>query len=34
MDEIMGTLKQRFSITHSTLQVELGTTAHQCALLH
>lgn len=34
MDEIMGTLKQRFSISHSTLQVELGTTAHQCALLH
>ncbi len=34
MDDIMDTLKDRFAIAHSTLQVELGTTQHQCALLH
>lgn len=32
MDDIMLTLQQRFSIGHSTLQVELGTTDHSCAL--
>lgn len=34
MDDIMDTLKKRFSISHSTLQVEMGSTLHQCALLH
>jgi cobalt-zinc-cadmium efflux system protein len=32
MDDIMLTLKERFSIQHSTLQVEQGTTDHVCAL--
>ena len=32
MDGIMRTLKDRFSIQHSTLQVEQGTTDHACAL--
>ncbi|MCC7006753.1 MAG: cation transporter [Ottowia sp.] len=32
MDEIMQTLEERFSIQHSTLQVEQGTTDHACAL--
>ena len=32
MDEIMDTLKEKFSIHHSTLQVEQGTTDHSCAL--
>jgi cobalt-zinc-cadmium efflux system protein len=32
MDDIMQTLKTRFSIHHSTLQVEQGTTDHACAL--
>lgn len=32
MDEIMLTLKERFFIQHSTLQVEQGTTDHACAL--
>ena len=32
MDGIMHTLKDRFSIQHSTLQVEQGTTDHACAL--
>jgi cobalt-zinc-cadmium efflux system protein len=32
MDNIMRTLKERFSIQHSTLQVEQGTTHHACAL--
>ena len=32
MDDIMHTLKERFSIGHSTLQVELGTTDHNCVL--
>ena len=31
-DDIMCTLKERFSIQHSTLQVELGMTDHACAL--
>lgn len=32
MDDIMRTLKERYSIQHSTLQVEQGTTDHACAL--
>ena len=32
MDEIMCTLQERFSIHHSTLQVEQGTTDHSCML--
>jgi cobalt-zinc-cadmium efflux system protein len=32
MDDIMHTLKERFSIQHSTLQVEQGTTDHACSL--
>jgi cobalt-zinc-cadmium efflux system protein len=32
MDDITQTLNARFSIVHSTLQVELGTTEHNCAL--
>lgn len=32
MDDIMQTLKVHFSIQHSTLQVEQGTTDHACAL--
>ena len=32
MDEIMHTLKERFSVKHSTLQIELGTTTHECSL--
>jgi len=32
MDDIMRTLKERFSVQHSTLQVEQGTTDHACAL--
>lgn len=32
MDEIAYTLKERFSIAHTTLQVELGTTEHSCVL--
>ncbi|MCX7193939.1 MAG: cation diffusion facilitator family transporter [Proteobacteria bacterium] len=32
MDDIMQTLKEKFSIGHSTLQVEQGTTNHSCAL--
>jgi cobalt-zinc-cadmium efflux system protein len=32
MDDIMQTLKERFSVQHSTLQVEQGTTDHACAL--
>ncbi len=33
MDGIMHTLKSRYSVHHSTLQVELGTTDHACALM-
>ena len=33
MDEITETLKQRFSIHHSTLQIEQGTTSHHCSLI-
>ncbi len=32
MDDIIRTLKERFSIHHSTLQVEQGTTDHACVL--
>lgn len=32
MDDITHTLKERFSIHHSTLQVEQGTTDHSCVL--
>jgi cobalt-zinc-cadmium efflux system protein len=32
MDDIAQTLKERFSIAHTTLQVELGTTEHSCVL--
>jgi cobalt-zinc-cadmium efflux system protein len=32
MDGIMLTLKERFELHHSTLQVEQGTTEHACAL--
>ncbi len=32
IDTITHTLKERFGIQHSTLQVEQGTTAHACAL--
>jgi cobalt-zinc-cadmium efflux system protein len=32
MDEIMHTLKEQFAIEHCTLQVEQGTTHHDCAL--
>jgi len=32
MDDIMHTLKIRYSVHHSTLQIELGTTTHACSL--
>ena len=32
MDDIAGTLKSRFAIAHSTVQIEMGTTEHACAL--
>ena len=32
MDNRMRTLNERFSIQHSTLQVEQGTINHACAL--
>ncbi|MYM98746.1 cation diffusion facilitator family transporter [Duganella vulcania] len=32
MDAISMQLKEQFSIDHSTLQVRLGTTAHECSL--
>jgi cobalt-zinc-cadmium efflux system protein len=32
MDDIMLTLKERYAIQHSTLQVEQGTTDHACVL--
>lgn len=32
MDDIMCTLREKFSIHHSTLQVEQGTTDHVCVL--
>ncbi len=33
MDGIMHTLKEKFLVHHSTLQVEQGTTDHSCALV-
>lgn len=33
LDEISHTLKEQFSIHHSTLQVEQGTTHHHCSLV-
>ena len=32
MDDIVLTLKEHYSVHHSTLQIELGTTNHECAL--
>jgi cobalt-zinc-cadmium efflux system protein len=32
MDEIMHMLTTKFSIHHSTLQIEQGTTNHSCPL--
>jgi cobalt-zinc-cadmium efflux system protein len=32
MDDIVCTLKERFSVEHSTLQIEQGTTDHVCTL--
>jgi cobalt-zinc-cadmium efflux system protein len=32
MDDIMLTLKEKYAIGHCTLQVEQGTTQHDCAL--
>ena len=32
MDDCVLTLKERFSVHHSTLQIELGTTDHACSL--
>lgn len=32
MDDISRTLKEKFSVQHSTLQVEQGTTDHACSL--
>ncbi|MCU6496329.1 cation diffusion facilitator family transporter [Rugamonas sp. A1-17] len=32
MDAISARLREQFSIDHSTLQVRLGTTAHECSL--
>jgi cation diffusion facilitator family transporter len=32
MDELVLALKQRFSVNHSTLQIEQGTTDHVCTL--
>ncbi|HZZ04055.1 cation diffusion facilitator family transporter [Paraburkholderia sp.] len=34
IDGIVITLRERFSMQHATLQVDLGTTVHQCALDH
>jgi cobalt-zinc-cadmium efflux system protein len=33
MDDITRTLKERFSVQHSTLQMEQGTTDHACVLI-
>lgn len=33
MDDIAQTLKERYSIQHSTLQIEQGTTNHACSLV-
>jgi cobalt-zinc-cadmium efflux system protein len=32
IDEITQALNQRFSVHHSTLQIEQGTTQHACSL--
>jgi cobalt-zinc-cadmium efflux system protein len=32
MDEVVQTLEERYSVHHSTLQIELGTTDHACSL--
>lgn len=32
MDNIVLTLKEHYSVHHSTLQIELGTTNHECSL--
>jgi cobalt-zinc-cadmium efflux system protein len=32
VDRIVATLRERFDMHHATLQVDLGTTEHQCAL--
>lgn len=34
VDGIVATLRERFSMHHATLQVDLGTTNHRCALDH
>lgn len=34
LDRIVGALRERFSMQHATLQVDLGTTRHRCALDH
>ncbi|CAE6788795.1 cation diffusion facilitator family transporter [Paraburkholderia haematera] len=34
LDGIVVTLRERFSMQHATLQVDLGTTEHQCAMNH
>ncbi len=34
IDGIVITLRERFSMQHATLQVDLGTTEHQCAMDH
>ena len=34
IDDIVLTLRERFSMQHATLQVDLGTTVHQCAMNH
>ncbi|RKE34680.1 cobalt-zinc-cadmium efflux system protein [Paraburkholderia sp. BL23I1N1] len=34
IDGIVVTLRERFSMQHATLQVDLGTTEHQCAMNH
>ncbi|MFM0723686.1 cation diffusion facilitator family transporter [Paraburkholderia strydomiana] len=34
LDRIVGALRERFSMQHATLQVDLGTTEHRCALDH
>ncbi|MFM0594074.1 MULTISPECIES: cation diffusion facilitator family transporter [Paraburkholderia] len=34
LDAIVVVLRERFSMLHATLQVDLGTTQHQCAMEH
>jgi cobalt-zinc-cadmium efflux system protein len=34
IDRIVITLRERFSMQHATLQVDLGTTEHRCAMDH